>query len=168
MDSPGDLICLSYGSRASFEQHDGPDGIHPEINRILTTARRLNSQLAVTGVLYYGGGCFFQYLEGPADNVDRLYASICRDQRHHDVERLTRRSIGKRRYPEWSMKFVGLERLVSEILRRHGIKTFDPFQFTPAIVDDLVLTCTKAPDHTPETTRDSGQRRRGFLGRWFT
>jgi len=168
MDSSADLICLSYCSRASFAEDSRASGIQNEVKHILLTARRVNRKLNITGVLYFGEGLFFQYLEGPADNIDRLYAAICRDNRHHDVQRLTRRPVGIRRYSGWSMKYVGLERLVCTILQRHGIEKFDPYQFTPAIVDDLVVTCTTAPEHAPEAELDFLPKRRGFLSRWLS
>ena len=170
MDMSGDLICLTYCSTASFPAQAGSFGVHPEVNRILVHSRRNNREREIGGVLHYGDGKFFQYLEGPADDVDRLYAVICRDARHHKVQRLTRRPIRSRRFEDWSMKFVAIERVVNQVLARHDMKAFDPYEFTPAIVDDLVVSCVQVPEGAPEAdvpSEAAPQRRRGFISRLF-
>ena len=146
MQSSEDLIGLSYCSTATFQARSGSYGVHPEVNRILVHSRRNNHRLQVGGVLHFANGRFFQYLEGPADVVDCLYARICRDPRHRDVQRLTRRPIRSRRFQDWSMKFVSVERVVAQVMQRHQLETFDPYRFTPAIIDDLVVSCTCVPD----------------------
>lgn len=146
MDSADDLICLSYGSTAQFETDSSSSAIAPEVSRILMQSRRNNREQHIGGVLHFGDGYFFQYLEGPADAVDRLYAVICRDARHDDVQRLTRRPIRHRRFSDWSMKFVALERQVDRVMRRHGLSRFDPYRFTPALIDDLVVSMTQFDD----------------------
>ena len=172
MDSPTDLICLSYCSTASFDHAPRGYGVNPQVNRILVLSRRNNQQRQVGGVLHFGEGYFFQYLEGPADTVDGLYARICRDERHHDVQRLTRRPIRARRFESWSMKFVAIEHVVGEVLARHGMGEFDPYQFTPALIDDLVVSCIQAEDDAPKAQPDSPENRRragraGFWARMF-
>lgn len=150
MHSPDELICLSYCSTASFEAAPRSFGVDPQVIRILIESRRYNRHHRIGGVLQFGNGCFFQYLEGPTDVVDQLYARICRDTRHFDVRRLTRRPIVSRRFEYWSMKFVAIDRVVAEVLRRHDLHCFDPYQFTPAIIDDMVVSCIHPPDEAPE------------------
>ena len=159
MDSPDDLICLSYCSTASFPSAPHGFGVDPEVNRILVHSRRNNRRAGIGGVLHFGNGYFFQYLEGPADPVDNLYARICRDDRHHDVQRITRRPIRSRRFENWSMKFVAIERVVADVLRRHRLEAFDPYAFTPAIVDDLVVSCIQMPEGVPDADPDAPPRR---------
>lgn len=167
MESSDDLICLSYCSTASFDIAPRGFGVNPEVTRILVHSRRNNKRCEVGGVLHFGAGYFFQYLEGPADEVDGLYARICRDPRHHHVRRLTRRPVRSRRFEHWSMKFVAIERLVDEVLQRHGMDEFDPYRFTPALIDDLVMSCIHGDDDAPEAQprpRPSGQ---GFWKKLF-
>ncbi|MGB0513738.1 MAG: BLUF domain-containing protein [Wenzhouxiangellaceae bacterium] len=172
MDSSADLICLTYCSTSTFPAKSGSFGVHPEVTRILVHSRRNNRKREIGGVLHFGDGRFFQYLEGPADDVDRLYATICRDDRHDNVQRLTRRPIRSRRFADWSMKFVAIERLVDQVLRRHGMDEFDPYQFTPAVIDDLVVSCTQAPEEAPDAeaqieTQPNPPRRKGLFARLF-
>jgi len=166
--TPQDLIGLSYCSTASFVSGRNGQGVSPEISRILMLSRRNNRKLCVGGVLHYGNGFFFQYLEGPADTVDRLYAKICRDERHSRVERLTRRPIRQRRFGDWSMKFVAIERVVDQVMARHGLTEFNPYRFTPAIIDDLVLSFVPAEEGAPAVENAAGAaRERGLLARLF-
>ena len=166
MDSPEDLICLTYCSTASFPSAPQGYGVDPEVSRILVHSRRNNRRKRIGGVLHFGNGFFFQYLEGPADVVDNLYARICRDRRHHDVQRITRRPIRRRRFENWSMKFVAIERVVIDALRRHGLEEFDPYRFTPAIVDDLVFSCLHSPEAAPDAQPDAPPRRAGRKTLW--
>lgn len=163
MDSSTDLICLSYCSTASFANATRGYGVNHEVTRILVHSRRNNKRRGVGGVLHFGEGCFFQYLEGPADVVDGLYARICRDERHHDLRRLTRRPIRSRRFENWSMKFVAIERVVDGVLQRHGLETFDPYRFTPALIDDLVMSCIHGDDDAPDPQPEP---RTGGSGFW--
>ena len=48
------------------------------------------------------------------------------------------------------MKFVAIEHVVGEVLARHDMAEFDPYQFTPALIDDLVVSCIQADDDAPE------------------
>jgi hypothetical protein len=166
MDSPDELICLSYCSTAAFEAAPQSFGVDPEVIRILIESRRFNRQHQIGGVLQFGNGYFFQYLEGPTDVVDRLYARICRDGRHRDVRRLTRRPVGSRRFEYWSMKFVAIDRVVGEVLRRHDLPRFDPYEFTPAIIDDMVVSCIHPPDEAPEADPDPQAHARSRKSLW--
>jgi Sensors of blue-light using FAD len=53
------LYNVVYCSRAT----EGVDDA--EVERIIATARRCNAQHGITGMLVFGSGIFFQWLEGP-------------------------------------------------------------------------------------------------------
>lgn len=68
------------------------------------------------------------------------------------------------------MKFVAVQELVDEVMRRHNLARFDPYHFTPAIIDDLVVSCTCADDDAEGIDIEpppSPSRFRGLLQRWF-
>jgi len=95
------LYNLVYCSRAV-------PGTDPHaLDRILSTARRRNPQQAITGVLVFGGGVFFQWLEGPRENVSRLMDRIRADPRHQDVVLLSdSEEVRDRLFPQWAMELV--------------------------------------------------------------
>ena len=52
------------------------------IDRIITTSKYNNPRFGITGLLTFGSGFFFQWLEGPEDNVTSLFKIISADPRH--------------------------------------------------------------------------------------
>ena len=72
---------------------------------LLTQARLRNQQLQITGHLLYLDGQFTQCIEGPSENIERLWQSLLKDDRHHNIELLARQPIEQRRFSEWSMAF---------------------------------------------------------------
>ncbi|MEO8011028.1 MAG: BLUF domain-containing protein [Dokdonella sp.] len=64
------LYNLVYCSRAA----DSIDGT--EVDRIIESSRRHNPARGVTGLLVFGSGIFFQWLEGPRHSVLELMEVI--------------------------------------------------------------------------------------------
>ncbi len=95
------LHTFVYCSRAAESVDDG------EVDRIIESAQRRNLALGITGVLVFGSGIFFQWIEGPAAHVEKLIASLHGDPRHHDMVALDR-SVEKRErlYSNWEMERV--------------------------------------------------------------
>lgn len=105
-DEPGTgqsvpLHQLTYCSWAAADVDD------TAVARIVDAAQRMNSALGITGVLVWGGGMFFQWLEGPREAVTRLMDSIRRDPRHERVVILDETDeVRERVFPDWSMERV--------------------------------------------------------------
>lgn len=106
-DEPGSshshplLYNVVYCSRATAEVDDAA------VARILETARQRNPVHGITGLLVFGGGIFFQWLEGPRDNVTQLMTNLRADPRHRDVVALTESEEARERlFPDWDMEFV--------------------------------------------------------------
>ena len=88
-----------------------------QIERILTAARRNNAAGGITGALLFCGGFFAQVLEGPSPTVARLVATIGVDRRHDRMTLLLDTPIAARRFPDWSLAYVGMAGV--EDLMRH-------------------------------------------------
>ncbi len=84
---------------------DGVDAA--EVSRLVDFSQRRNVSRGITGVLVFGSGVFFQWVEGPPAAVQRLIANLQSDSRHHDIVTLDR-SVDKRErlYPHWEMEQV--------------------------------------------------------------
>jgi hypothetical protein len=81
-----------------------------ELEALGEAAAAKNKDLGVTGVLMASGGLFYQVIEGPAEAIDGLYATIEGDERHTDVVLLSvEEAVESRLFPEWSMKTVNLD-----------------------------------------------------------
>lgn len=99
--APGAPVAsLIYRSRA----HRPFDG--SALGALLHTARRRNRSEAITGLLLYDGRSFVQWLEGPADGLNRVLDSICRDPRHGDIEIIARADSAPRTFSGWDMKLA--------------------------------------------------------------
>lgn len=95
------LYHTVYCSRASL----GVDG--PAVDRIIASSHRLNPARGITGLLVFGSGIFFQWLEGPRDNVLELMALLKADARHRDMVTLEEsEEVRERLFPDWSMELV--------------------------------------------------------------
>ncbi|MEE4278246.1 MAG: BLUF domain-containing protein [Halieaceae bacterium] len=95
------LETFVYCSRASEGVGDA------EVDRLIEFSQRRNVARGITGVLVFGNGVFFQWVEGPPTEVQKLVASLHGDSRHHDIVELDR-SIDRRErlYPGWEMELV--------------------------------------------------------------
>jgi adenylate cyclase len=83
---------------------------HAEIDALAEQAERTNESLGITGLLMTTGGIFYQILEGPSEEVDRLFSRIMEDPRHTDVLVLSmQEAVEDRYFPAWSMKKVNLD-----------------------------------------------------------
>lgn len=96
------LGTFVYCSRAA----EGVDDV--EVDRIIEWSQRRNVEREITGVLVFGSGIFFQWIEGPPAEVDKLIATLHGDARHYDIVALDR-SVEKRErlYSNWEMERVG-------------------------------------------------------------
>jgi len=98
------LYNLVYCSRATSLMDDA------EVKRILDSAHRRNPAQGITGLLVYGSGIFFQWLEGPRDNVTQLMTLLRADPRHDTIVELTAdEEVRERLFPNWDMEFVAAE-----------------------------------------------------------
>jgi hypothetical protein len=99
------LIHCIYASAAT------PVCKESEIPVLLKQARAGNERCAITGMLLYIDGGFFQVLEGDCDVVDELYSHIQRDPRHSRVTLIIREPIAARDFSEWTMGFSTIDAL---------------------------------------------------------
>ena len=77
------------------------------LEKIIAAAKRHNPRFGITGLLVFGSGIFFQWLEGPKDNVTSLLQMISADPRHSNVVILTQEDeIRDRLFPNWDMELV--------------------------------------------------------------
>lgn len=94
----GNLIgCLTYQSRAVSRPTEG------DLEKLVKHARERNRNLGVTGMLLYENGRYLQTLEGPPAGLQTVWSSICRDDRHHDIEVLTEHVVSNRLFSDWDL-----------------------------------------------------------------
>jgi hypothetical protein len=106
------LITLMYCSHGRIGDHERADSA---IHDILVSARTNNAREKVTGALLYSMNCFAQILEGPEEAVERIFARLQHDSRHHDIVVLIKAPITERRFPDWSMAFTSAGDVVQDL-----------------------------------------------------
>lgn len=146
METNIQFVRLVYASRATFPSGQDNASLNADVARILMQSRRNNPANGLVGALYFGDGCFFQCLEGPADAVDALYGRLPKDTRHRDLAVLSRESIQQPSFSTWSMKYVPNASAVRQLLDRHKMTSFDPYDFSPAMLSDMVGLLLSGPD----------------------
>ncbi len=98
------LSTLLYRSRAVVAPSDA------ELYRIQQLAQARNRHESITGLLIYHDGQFFQWLEGPAAGLGRVWDAIRADPRHTTIELLGSASTPTRFYGDWDLK-LSIQRL---------------------------------------------------------
>jgi hypothetical protein len=96
----GLLSTLVYRSRAVRPLSE------TELCRLTMAAQARNLRESITGVMVYDDSHFFQWLEGPGENVDRVMDSIRGDSRHTDIEILNSETVRSRAFGRWSMRLA--------------------------------------------------------------
>jgi hypothetical protein len=100
-DSESPLEMFVYCSRAA----EGVD--NAEVDRIIEFSQSRNADRDITGILVFGSGVFFQWVEGPPREVERLIVSLHADFRHYDIVELDRNIERRERlYADWDMERV--------------------------------------------------------------
>lgn len=140
------LVQLTYASQANFTSNK-QGGVEAEVARILLQSRRNNPKQQLGGVLHFGNGYFFQCLEGERGTVTAAYERIAKDPRHTRVQMLELNTVQKRRFQDWSMKYVALDSDIQALLAKHNLKNFDPYAFNSALIEKLIDLFAGAADH---------------------
>lgn len=80
-----------------------------QLNALVRDAAHHNKLAGVTGVLLCDGNRFLQYLEGPEEGVQFVYARVQNSKRHSNLVELGRGDCADRRFPYWSMHWIPVE-----------------------------------------------------------
>lgn len=110
------LSHLVYVSTASEPMSE------PDLAGLLEQSRERNERYGITGMLLYKNRRFIQLLEGEEENVQKIFRSIARDERHYDVQLLWSHYAQYREFPDWTMGFQNIDELDPSTL-----KAYTPF-----------------------------------------
>lgn len=73
---------------------------------LLDQSKVHNEARGITGMLMYHRHEFLQLVEGERDEVEALFATICRDRRHQQVYSMWEGPVPARSFDRWAMGFV--------------------------------------------------------------
>ena len=110
-DEPNDEPHDTYGLPAiysySYCSRAAPGVGMTEVEGIIAVARVHNSRWGITGMLVFGEGVFFQWLEGPRESIAALAQRLAADPRHDTIIVLDEsEEVRERLFPKWDMELV--------------------------------------------------------------
>lgn len=95
-------------------------------------ARKYNQHHNITGILCYGNGRFLQCIEGEKAQVVELQQRIFSDKRHRNIKVLLLQATDQRRFLDWRMRLLFLERWLWSPETKKQVTQLSPFlPFTP-------------------------------------
>ncbi len=115
-----------------------------ELNELARKAAEKNAENDITGVLMANGGVFFQVIEGPEENIDKLYSTILKDPRHEKIITLgIETGHFERLFPNWHMKEFNLDSTTSH--RLQSVRAIiDAVHAQSVIIENLTEALTSA------------------------
>lgn len=142
------MIHIVYLSRAVRPLSD------TDLQELLAQCHRNNTQLGVTGILFYSHGHIAQLMEGEPEVLEALYARIAQDGRHSDLQKLVHKPIAARSFPTWSMAFhplenAGFEQLQGFLAPCQAAVTLPSLPIADALAIDLVRVAVFGADAIP-------------------
>jgi hypothetical protein len=78
------------------------------VNAIIEASQQQNVSRKITGVLLATRTHFLQVFEGSFEDVNKLYCTIVRDPRHHQIQLVSFTCTEKRIFAAWAMHGIGL------------------------------------------------------------
>ena len=100
------------------------------LNDVAKIAIKNNKADRVTGILCYGNGYFFQYVEGSEQALTNLKNRILMDDRHKDMQTLEFSALAKRRFTGWSLRSITLERWMLSDSKVKALMPFKPYNWS--------------------------------------
>lgn len=99
------------------------------LNDIAARSIANNQQNNITGVLCYGNGYFFQYVEGSEDALTQLKNELILDNRHKDMQILQFDRVEARAFSGWSLQSLVLENSLFDKSKMKKLPVFRPDQW---------------------------------------
>lgn len=81
------------------------DYTNAELEQLLHTFRANNNKYNISGLMLYYESHIIQYIEGPTENINRLYDNIKKDNRHSYIVTFLNNNITTRIFKDWTLGF---------------------------------------------------------------
>lgn len=137
------LSTLTYRSKATAVMSE------LELYRLTRAAQIRNRAEGITGLVIYDQGNFFQWLEGPAESLGRVWSSVRRDPRHTSIEIMGSQRTPMRFFGDWDMRLstrgaaagMGLNVDAKQLKGGEGAE----FDISRELIDNLYTNPRAAP-----------------------
>ena len=141
-----------------------------DLRDILVQAREYNNKNNICGVLYYAHGYYFQCIQGSFTSIMTLYNKILNDNRHGEIKLVQHKSIEKKCFEEWSMKYVQPDTKLNNFFIRADINCFEPSNIPEKVIDeflDIILQNSKSNTKTHTNTKNQTSKQ-GFMSTGYS
>ena len=95
------MRCVAYVSRVPFS--DRGIRLPKGLSDIVLISRQSNPLSQITGIISYREEQYFQVLEGPKQEIDKLFSKILADSRHEDIWVFLDMPITRRCFGNWGV-----------------------------------------------------------------
>ena len=119
--------------------------VNPILHDIATVSAKQNDKNNLTGVLCYGNGWFFQYLEGSKQTLQQLKENLVRDGRHYNIKFLDFSRLAQRRFTSWRMQLLSSEKPTDKTQQDNGLLPFTPAQWQLTEWQEFLQTLLSRP-----------------------
>lgn len=114
-----------------------------ELKDILTSSRKNNSVLRVTGAMGFIDGLYLQCLEGEESVVNTLYKRIEEDPRHSSPKILVSKPIFERAFSGWSMGLLTWNDETKKVFEKFNLsEPHDLYAADAETIDSLIRSLT--------------------------
>ena len=132
------LLRLVYVSKATFAPCSESKHVDKRMQDILVQARRNNRKSKIGGALFFADGYFFQCLEGRESAVYALLEKIKQDSRHEGLKISYCKTVQRRHFRDWTMKYVPIVDEIKEMMIARGYLSFTPIKFDESDINTIV------------------------------
>jgi len=98
-----------------------------DIQKILTTAFKRNTNHQVSGVMIYDHQHFLQYIEGKASVIEPLVKKIRSDERHKEIKTYFEGEIPVRKFVRWNLSYIGSD-IYIKLFPELSLHGFNPYE----------------------------------------
>ena len=128
------MHVIAYTSESQIPQAK----LEKSLSEIEDVAQKKNSEMEITGALFYLNSRFLQIIEGEKAALEDLMKTLQHDPRHSDIVYLKDSPIEKRSMATWDMEIFNLETDKKQSLKTLQIitETFQQNLFDEKKTDD--------------------------------
>lgn len=127
-------VQLAYASTLTAN----PAHIREDLYQVLDNARQYNNNHQLTGLLLYGNGYLFQYIEGNKQQVDDFYQHLLKDSHHQDVILLAYEDRQQARFDYSSQRYVRFESPIVHFFTQNQLPEFNPYLLNTSLIHSFM------------------------------
>jgi len=120
-----------------------------DLNDIMDVSRKNNPQMGISGILCYSTRNYLQWLEGPREEVSKIYNRVASDKRHTNCTIIEFSEVQKREFGSWAMAFISSQGIDQDIWKRYmPTLEFNPYNLTEKNASSFLIEAAQSQKHT--------------------